>query len=534
MARRGLLLLLARGSTILAACVACDRLLGLEHGVPMPDACCDEGGAGGAREESAGSGNPTLQGGSTGSGTGGRGASGGMASVGGAAAGGAPRGGRAGNGGGDGGIGGDIAEPAGAGGEGGVREQCTSSATCGNPDEAHCSVDCEPGEDGRRCVVSPRDFDGDEHGDAACADSPGDDCDDALSSIGPQATEVCDGLDNDCSGKRDFEQGLSASGVDRSFADERGSPVVAAYSSEAGRFLAAWKPAPGARAEAGVAYSIMELSGEETVPGFIPGEVEDVAVAAGEGGFAILWAGPSGAYFQRLSAEGALGASVPLTTVFVPYAALVHTPSAGFVAFWQDESDIRARRIGPADQLGQVVLVSSTTDTEPKRTVASGNDILLVWQSAGRDLASWMPSSLVGGGLVTIGASGNAGDLVGTAIAARPDGFGVVGINRGKLLFEILEKDGTVRCGPVTLPEFPSRYDLAQSATGYLLIGTNALVELDPDCKIVQHAKTPIFDLLGVLRVVSAGTDGFLTVWENQWTSPPTLGWRRFGPHVCD
>ncbi|MBI4043338.1 MAG: putative metal-binding motif-containing protein [Candidatus Diapherotrites archaeon] len=47
------------------------------------------------------------------------------------------------------------------------------------------------------------DADKDGYKDLACTEKPGDDCNDANSSIYPGAAEVCDGIDNDCSGKAD-------------------------------------------------------------------------------------------------------------------------------------------------------------------------------------------------------------------------------------------------------------------------------------------------------------------------------------------
>ena len=58
------------------------------------------------------------------------------------------------------------------------------------------------------CLHTPRDVDGDGYGDWLCG---GTDCNDSDPAINPGATEVCDGIDNDCNGVTDF--GLLANGA---------------------------------------------------------------------------------------------------------------------------------------------------------------------------------------------------------------------------------------------------------------------------------------------------------------------------------
>ena len=86
---------------------------------------------------------------------------------------------------------------------------------CTNPDAAHCSVACAEADGGTNCVVSANDADKDQHGDALCAQAvtPGDDCDDTNKDVYPGATETCNGIDDDCDGKDDLQEGFQLSGA---------------------------------------------------------------------------------------------------------------------------------------------------------------------------------------------------------------------------------------------------------------------------------------------------------------------------------
>jgi hypothetical protein len=91
--------------------------------------------------------------------------------------------------------------------------RCARGRPCENPDPDHCAVECVKTPGAARCVVSGVDRDGDGHGDQRCDAAPGDDCDDTESSVHAGAPERCDGLDNDCNGKVDVDDGLPLAGA---------------------------------------------------------------------------------------------------------------------------------------------------------------------------------------------------------------------------------------------------------------------------------------------------------------------------------
>jgi hypothetical protein len=81
-----------------------------------------------------------------------------------------------------------------------------------NPDANHCICVAAAGS----CSLQPKDIDKDGYGDALCPGTTGNDCDDTQATVHPTATELCDGMDNDCNGKGDIEDGLPLSGTEPS------------------------------------------------------------------------------------------------------------------------------------------------------------------------------------------------------------------------------------------------------------------------------------------------------------------------------
>jgi hypothetical protein len=530
-------------SVLFAAAFGCAKVLGFDHGVPAPAPCegCATSGAGGIAPSRAGSG------GARSGGSGAMGPSGGArprpAGAGGSDSSAGPE---------DGGMG--PARPLGSagqneGGSAGTRSGETTSGESGSggtteclpddcisPDPEHCIADCTFTADALRCDVSPRDADGDRHGDARCVVA-GDDCDDTSAAVNPEAIERCDGVDNDCNGRRDVEEGLPLSGEDRSLPSEHGTSLVPAYLAESGRFLLAWKPDPPT-ATAGIAYAVVDRNAMAVGQGFIPsedGEPADFALASGTSEFGIFWSNDVGAHFQRISPEAELGSSVTVTSSdYVPHVALAFAANGGWTAFWQQDLEVWARRVGAADSLGPVVKMGQIVDNAPMQATASGDAILFVWQLAGSNNAVLIPHSLVGGTDLALGYDAKGRPIYGSTFSARPEGFGIVGTSGAGLLFEILDRAGMRRCGPVPLAAAPFFFDVAPSANGFVVLSDATLDEFDLDCRLLQHATSPSVALPGRPRLAAAGGDGYLLTWQSLDTTPPKLGFRRIGAHFCD
>ena len=164
------------------------------------------------------------------------------------AAGGASSAGGAGKGGAGGGATSGGAGGLGAGGlgaGGGVPVACPSATTCTNPDTSHCVSGCEQTDAGVACVLRGRDDDGDGHGWAACTDAtvPADDCDDTKRDVHPGATETCNGIDDDCNGKVDLDDGLPLGGAPEKFVQQGERPVTLHWSKTAGVYGIGWTEA---------------------------------------------------------------------------------------------------------------------------------------------------------------------------------------------------------------------------------------------------------------------------------------------------
>jgi hypothetical protein len=114
---------------------------------------------------------------------------------------------------------------------------------CANPDPAHCDTTCAFS-GGLNCSLVARDGDGDGHGDASCQQAPGQDCDDADKTIFPGANELCDGVDSDCDGKVDVDDGLPLSGAEITIVEQASTDVQApsiTWASASKKFGVVWR-----------------------------------------------------------------------------------------------------------------------------------------------------------------------------------------------------------------------------------------------------------------------------------------------------
>jgi hypothetical protein len=83
--------------------------------------------------------------------------------------------------------------------------------SCASSD-ADCVGSCDVVGSTAQCIVRAADADGDSVGSAACWEAPGQDCDDSNPDVHPGANEICDGIDNDCNGAADLDDGLELAG----------------------------------------------------------------------------------------------------------------------------------------------------------------------------------------------------------------------------------------------------------------------------------------------------------------------------------
>ncbi len=185
-----------------------------------------------------------------------------------------------------------------------VAGQCTEvRAACVNPDPQHCEARCDR-DSGGACVIAARDADGDGYGDAACAAGSGraGDCDDGADSVHPGASELCDGLDNDCNGLTDLEDGFPLTGTTRRVA--LGLLPVSASSSE-GTFGAAYSQGGGHVAFHSFTLKGADYFGQHLVAPLEPLSAQVVpAIAWGSDAFGLAWSRNGTVRFLALDRGG--------------------------------------------------------------------------------------------------------------------------------------------------------------------------------------------------------------------------------------
>jgi hypothetical protein len=178
------------------------------------------------------------------------------------------------------------------------------SPACASPDEAHCVARCVAKDGKALCGADARDADGDGHGDPAClqADLRGDDCDEASASVHPQASELCDGLDNDCDGTIDLQDGLSIGEQAKTFG--KGQLAQAAWSSMDTAGVAFLQ-------DGEVWFGALDTRGNHILYPSIVSEARDVhgsafaaSVSWGHDAFGVSWTRNGQLGFRTVSSQG--------------------------------------------------------------------------------------------------------------------------------------------------------------------------------------------------------------------------------------
>jgi hypothetical protein len=428
--------------------------------------------------------------------------------------------------------------------------------------------------DARHCITQARDGDGDGHRSAACvgAQEPGDDCDDQRASVHPQAMELCDGLDNDCDGSLDLEDGLTLAGEAHYLLDGR-YPAVAW--SSAGVHGLVYE-------QTGIQYAALDAEGK--VMG-APGLVADVpdhfdgvfrpALSAGHGEFAITWSRDHELGFRRFTPSGmpvgeavAVASSEPKFRGAQP-AALGESDwlvvFEGFASASAEDSMLKARRIDGHDSAVGVVetLVGEASNLSGVRSL--GERLGIVWSrqdyAAGSSSISWAGRAASDSAaqpaidLASMGGTGLTGPAV---IAAGHEGYAVVwhevapdSAGTRRMRFVELDSQGNLRCGPVNLtPHFAPDsgliwpHDMVASDDGFLvaalavpnILNTASgvdLIELRSGCRFAQRFR--VADSWGnAYPRLSRADDGkVVVVWQYDKDGPDTIQERVLPARFC-
>ncbi len=235
------------------------------------------------------------------------------------------------------------------------------SSVCGDYDTTNC--DCV--EIDSTCEVVASDADSDGYGSTLCDVAPGDDCDDTLDTVHPGAEEACDGLDNDCDGLFDLDEGQEPF-VRRVNVPGGQSGIIAAmaWSPEANAYGIAWATVVNKQSgpTLDVHFGLLHLDGtlQETLTSVILGTSTtfmnssniDLAYGDGEFGLAALDTGADGPIlrFRRIVQTGTAtrGAQVNITPTF------------------SSPQDLDLVRSGPDDWVVSYTQYDSNAGTRPR------------------------------------------------------------------------------------------------------------------------------------------------------------------------
>jgi hypothetical protein len=428
---------------------------------------------------------------------------------------------------------------------------------------------------GNTCVTVAADHDGDHHGSSACEAAPGDDCDDTRDNVYPNAPELCDARDNDCDGKRDFDDGLGLSGVFHVLSSAANYDVDIAWSPSEMTWGVLWsetstvmyqpldaegtarvdpvpvtdEPPTTARlagpqqvGRRNAASPVSEPLLTATLPNYpLP---HSLAISWGEaspgtGAFAVAFPGSYvDVVLGLLATDGApLVPAVPLTDT--PDGWGSDSPDLQWLAaegLWAAAwTDLRDNTFEP---LVRTVSPTGTFGPEAYPGFGSAPSLAL----AGEQLAEvWDSFDTVRGALLSPSLEATELDIAGELelrspfLAARSDRFGVVfSAPPDKFGYAELGLDGSLLCGPV-LREANGfiQSDIVAVAEGFLILAgqpTVRALEVLPGC---QFGSTIELDSepASFVRAGDGGENGALIAWGG---AAQALKARVIGPHICD
>jgi hypothetical protein len=456
---------------------------------------------------------------------------------------------------------------AGAGGQGGLDSgECELHSDCPvvDPD---CVMECRPGLAGNECVAVAADRDHDSHGSAACEKAPGDDCDDTRDDVYPNAPELCDRRDNDCDGKRDFDDGRKLLSGPTTLTYDQASDADIAWSPSERTWGTVWNTGGSIMylpLDAGGAphidpivasdvlwngYNVLSnAEGERshaalaTLPP-IPAD-HQVSIAWGEdgetGGFGLAYPGPYwDVVFGALTTSGEpLFAAWPLTDYSYGWGSewpdLVWLPSENaWGSAWVDLRDNAfsgiVRTVSLSGSYGPEVFMGTGVFT---RVATNGTHFAGAWTGVYGSQGTLMSAGLTGAVPLDVDSGLN---LEYPKIAARSDRFGVVArLPPDKFVYTEFNLDGSIRCGPVLRESNGFVYsDIVAGGDGFLILAgrpSTQMLEVLPGCEFGSTIELDP-EPARFVRAVNAGEDGIGVILGGVERS---LHVRLLGPNYCD
>lgn len=438
---------------------------------------------------------------------------------------------------------------------------------CPNPDPAHCDATCAPSGSAVTCGVAARDADGDGHGDPLCAAAPGDDCDDSAASVYPGAEEKCDGIDSNCNGIEDIDDGHLLGGAPIDLVVVAGKQLRRpriAWASNAKQFAVTWIEDDERVYVQRLTATGSKVGGAIEVGDEPYSDAQFPNIASNGDAFAIIWWGAAQAstagWTRVLKSDGTFAAGAQLTYLGP---SLTH-PSiaahgAGYVAAWAG-LDVEFAGLNASGASAGSYASSAVSGYHP-RVVSLGAGFLSVYsaQSSG----SVTVTDQIRYAHVTSATATSEGVLDATAPSGTSYAFPVVARtpggafaawraqSSGAASVRVAEFDtaGTVVCGPVDVTQEAPSYTGGAAVNGSTRLVThyspagNAvhLTRWAPGCAYAGPllVSTPLSaapdpaSAGGTYSDVAVGDDTIVVVWQDYGTSN-FIRARVFGRNYCD
>ena len=424
---------------------------------------------------------------------------------------------------------------------------------CTNVDPVNCEVLCSDVASGAVCgAPQGADADRDGHRSAACQAQPGDDCDDANKNVHPGATEVCDGVDNDCNGKSDVADGLTLSGKTEVLWSNAKSSSIAYSPTENvyGVALSRATEAGGNDPPYNTVLHVLDLKGKATlmpipVTKITSGYTGATAIAWGGSEFGVAYGDESNDIkFRRVGADGVLHPQVDVDSlngnVLVSLsAARIAAGNWGIV--WQEAFQsfhaARGRTVNAVDitsgqfSFGDGGVRAKIAASEHAFGVAygqaspTGSSFWLDNRSASfssQKVQQVIPGSSDG----TIASQGSG------------SGFGLAWLDGANVVFRSFSDAGTPGCGPVTVLAngFVPR-DMVSTPRGFLMVsGATKIEALEVSNTCVFGQRLAVDADTAYNIHIAGGAQGFALAWDDGSSSadPKGVQIRLFGPNYCD
>lgn len=429
-------------------------------------------------------------------------------------------------------------------------EVCGADGFCedGTPPCPEAPTNCEgcrETADGADCTIVAADADEDGFGSTACVDAPGDDCADDDATIFPGAEEVCDGVDNDCNGLTEMDEGASIYGAPSLIAGAIFGDL--AYSDTDQVYGIAYDTLSTGRR-----FTAFDLGQSQVVdPLAFPEEVNGRVHLDFSGETFVAVYRQTGGCIQRqgIDANGFVGVSTPVDTiggVGTQYGT-GEFADVGLGVAWDRPGLFAVRLLAPdLSPTGNTVTMSVNPERRQPRLARVGTTIAIVWGGDTAELGFYSQD------LEELSVAELTDDpgsqIYGNAdVVPMGDGFGaayVTGVASQRVEYVEYESDGSLRCGPITLadPGDARLHDVDAYdgvAAVYLTSGEDwVLRRVRENCEPLEEPvvieSIPFFGENGTVDINASGVGIATQIFDSGGGNTARISFRALGPNLCD